>query len=361
MGSQRRPQATLWSSLGKNEVTEQDHVVFSEIARTPEGLDGERTDLRPRTFDEYPGQERVVENLKIYTQAARLRGKMLDHVLLHGPPGLGKTTLAGIIAQTMDCALKITAGPVIERPADLMGLLANLESNTVLFIDEIHRLPSHVEEVLYSAMEDGRLDVMIGQGPSARSVSFDLKPFTLIGATTRAGALSAPLRDRFGIVEHLDYYSAESLSRIIARSSRLLQMQLESSAALLLAERCRGTPRIANMLLKRVMDFALVNNKSQIDVEVVEKALVRLGVDTRGLARMDRELMRVMRDRHEGGPVGLESIAAALHEEKTTLEDVYEPYLVAIGFVHRTSRGRQLSNAGAAHLKDVEARFGAEF
>ncbi|MEY4066061.1 MAG: hypothetical protein RIR26_2269, partial [Pseudomonadota bacterium] len=188
-------------------MTEQDHIVFSEVARIPDGQESERTDLRPRSFDEYPGQERVVDNLKIYTQAARLRGQMLDHVLLHGPPGLGKTTLAGIIAHTMDCSLKITAGPVIERPADLMGLLANLEPNTVLFIDEIHRLPSHVEEVLYSAMEDGRLDVMIGQGPSARSISFDLKPFTLIGATTRAGALSAPLRDRFGIVEHLDYYT----------------------------------------------------------------------------------------------------------------------------------------------------------
>lgn len=340
---------------------DQDHVVFSEIARQPEGFEAERTDLRPRTFDEYPGQERVVENLKIYTQAARLRGKMLDHVLLHGPPGLGKTTLAGIIAQTMDCTLKITAGPVIERPADLMGLLANLDTNTVLFIDEIHRLPSHVEEVLYSAMEDGRLDVMIGQGPSARSVSFDLKPFTLIGATTRAGSLSAPLRDRFGIVEHLDYYSSESLSRIVLRSARLLNMQLDERASLLLAERCRGTPRIANMLLRRVMDFALVNNQVTINVDVVEKALQRLGVDTKGLARMDRDFLRVMRDRYEGGPVGLESIAAALHEEKNTLEDVYEPYLVAIGFVHRSPRGRQLSQLGSNHLKDVETRFGLNF
>ena len=342
-------------------MIDQDHVVFSEITRQPDAFEGERTDLRPKTFDEYPGQERVVENLKIYTQAARLRGKMLDHVLLHGPPGLGKTTLAGIIAQTMDCVLKITAGPVIERPADLMGLLANLESNTVLFIDEIHRLPSHVEEVLYSAMEDGRLDVMIGQGPSARSVSFDLKPFTLIGATTRAGSLSAPLRDRFGIVEHLDYYSPASLSRIVARSARLLNTNLNESAALMLAERCRGTPRIANMLLKRVMDFAIVNSQSTIDADVVEKALVRLGVDPKGLARMDRDFLRVMRDRYDGGPVGLESIAAALHEEKSTLEDVYEPYLVAIGFVHRTPRGRQLSNLGTAHLKELESRFGMNF
>jgi Holliday junction DNA helicase RuvB len=261
----------------------------------------------------------------------------------------------------MDCSLKITAGPVIERPADLMGLLANLESNTVLFIDEIHRLPSHVEEVLYSAMEDGRLDVMIGQGPSARSVSFDLKPFTLIGATTRAGALSAPLRDRFGIVEHLDYYSTQSLGLIIRRSARLLNLHLDEAAALVLAARCRGTPRIANMLLKRVMDFALVNGKQTIDVEGVEGALARLGVDTRGLARMDREFLRIMRDRHDGGPVGLESIAAALHEEKTTLEDVYEPYLVSIGFINRTPRGRTLSASGSTHLKETEAQFGPAF
>jgi Holliday junction DNA helicase RuvB len=342
-------------------VTEQDHIVFSEVARIPEGMESERTDLRPRSFDEYPGQERVVENLKIYTQAARLRGKMLDHVLLHGPPGLGKTTLAGIIAHTMDCSLKITAGPVIERPADLMGLLANLEPHTVLFIDEIHRLPSHVEEVLYSAMEDGRLDVMIGQGPSARSISFDLKPFTLIGATTRAGALSAPLRDRFGIVEHLDYYTPESLSLIISRSARLLGIRLDDAAALLLASRCRGTPRIANMLLRRVMDFAIVTGRDAVDAQTVENALERLGVDTRGLARMDREFLRTMRDRHEGGPVGLEAIAAALHEEKTTLEDVYEPYLVSVGFVNRTPRGRQLSALGREHLTATERRFGPQF
>lgn len=342
-------------------MIDQEHLVFSEMARQNEAPEQERTDLRPRSFDEYPGQERVVENLKVYTEAARLRGAMLDHVLLHGPPGLGKTTLAGIIAHTLGCSLKITAGPVIERPADLMGLLANIESNTVLFIDEIHRLPAHVEEVLYSAMEDGRIDVMIGQGPSARSISFDLKPFTLIGATTRAGSLSAPLRDRFGIVEHLDYYSPESLGKIIRRSAALLQYELESEAAEVLACRCRGTPRIANMLLRRVMDFALVSRVTCIDATVVNQALSKLRVDTRGLGRMDREFLKVMRDRHDGGPVGLESIAAALHEEKSTLEDVYEPYLVAIGFVNRTPRGRQLSNLGLSHLKDVESQFGRDF
>lgn len=340
---------------------EHDNVVFSEVARTADAIETERTDLRPHSFDEYPGQERVVENLKIYTQAAKLRGKMLDHVLLHGPPGLGKTTLAGIIAQTMECTLKMTAGPVIERPADLMGVLANLESNSVLFIDEIHRLPSHVEEVLYSAMEDGRLDVMIGQGASARSISFDLKPFTLIGATTRAGSLSAPLRDRFGIVEHLDYYSHESLAKIISRSSGILSIPIDAGGAATLASRCRGTPRIANMLLRRVMDFALVNGQKIIDTECAQSALIRLGVDTRGLARMDREFLRTMRDRHDGGPVGLEAIAAALHEERTTLEDVYEPYLVSIGFVHRTPRGRQLSSAGSAHLAEMERQFGTGF
>lgn len=342
-------------------MIDQEHLVFSEMARQNEAPEQERTDLRPRSFDEYPGQERVVENLKVYTEAARLRGAMLDHVLLHGPPGLGKTTLAGIIAHTLGCSLKITAGPVIERPADLMGLLANIESNTVLFIDEIHRLPAHVEEVLYSAMEDGRIDVMIGQGPSARSISFDLKPFTLIGATTRAGSLSAPLRDRFGIVEHLDYYSPESLGKIIRRSAALLQYELESEAAEVLACRCRGTPRIANMLLRRVMDFALVSRVTCIGATVVNQALSKLRVDTRGLGRMDREFLKVMRDRHDGGPVGLESIAAALHEEKSTLEDVYEPYLVAIGFVNRTPRGRQLSNLGLSHLKDVESQFGRDF
>jgi Holliday junction DNA helicase RuvB len=242
-----------------------------------------------------------------------------------------------------------------------MGLLANIESNTVLFIDEIHRLPAHVEEVLYSAMEDGRIDVMIGQGPSARSISFDLKPFTLVGATTRAGALSAPLRDRFGIVEHLDYYSTESLVKIIGRSAGLLNYQLDTDAAHVLASRCRGTPRIANMLLKRVMDFALVSDATSIDTKLANLALSQLGVDMRGLGRMDREFLKVMRDRHEGGPVGLESIAAALHEEKTTLEDVYEPYLVSIGFVNRTPRGRQLSQLALNHLKAVESQFGAEF
>jgi Holliday junction DNA helicase RuvB len=306
--------------------------------------------LRPKNFDEYPGQERVCENLKVYTQAAKLRGKMLDHCLFHGPPGLGKTTLAGIVAETMGYQIKVTSGPVIERAADLMGILASIESKTILFIDEIHRLPSNVEEILYSAMEDMRLDILIGQGPTARTVKFDLPPFCIIGATTKAGAISAPLRDRFGIQEHLDFYSPESLTKILMRSAKIMNAQLENEAAFLLSTRCRGTPRIANQLLKRILDFALVSNKISIDCDVVNLALKRLGVDSEGLCIMDRDFLKIMKDRYQGGPVGLDAIAAALNEEKSTLEDVYEPYLVYRGFVLRTARGRMLSDLGKKHL-----------
>ncbi|WP_222435638.1 Holliday junction branch migration DNA helicase RuvB [Fluviispira vulneris] len=306
--------------------------------------------LRPKSFEDYPGQERICENLKIYTKAAKMRGKMLDHCLFHGPPGLGKTTLAGIIAENMECQIKITSGPVIERAADLMGILASLESKTILFIDEIHRLPANVEEILYSAMEDMRLDILIGQGPTARTVKFDLPPFCLIGATTRAGSISAPLRDRFGIQEHLDYYSNESLCKIIMRSARIMHTNIEESAAQCLAKRCRGTPRIANQLLRRVLDFALVANKTIIDVEIIDRALERLGVDCEGLSHMDRDFLRIMHERYNGGPVGLEAISAALNEEKSTLEDVYEPYLVYRGFILRTARGRMLSPLGKEHL-----------
>ena len=306
--------------------------------------------LRPKNFDEYPGQERVCENLKVYTQAAKLRGKMLDHCLFHGPPGLGKTTLAGIVAETMGYQIKVTSGPVIERAADLMGILASIESKTILFIDEIHRLPSNVEEILYSAMEDMRLDILIGQGPTARTVKFDLPPFCIIGATTKAGAISAPLRDRFGIQEHLDFYSPESLTKILMRSAKIMNAQLENEAAFLLSTRCRGTPRIANQLLKRILDFALVSNKISIDCDVVNLALKRLGVDSEGLCIMDRDFLKILKDRYQGGPVGLDAIAAALNEEKSTLEDVYEPYLVYRGFVLRTARGRMLSDLGKNHL-----------
>ena len=304
--------------------------------------------LRPKNFDEYPGQERVCENLKVYTQAAKLRGKMLDHCLFHGPPGLGKTTLAGIVAETMGYQIKVTSGPVIERAADLMGILASIESKTILFIDEIHRLPSNVEEILYSAMEDMRLDILIGQGPTARTVKFDLPPFCIIGATTKAGAISAPLRDRFGIQEHRDFYSPESLTKRFMRRAKIMNAQLENEAAFLLSTRCRGTPRIANQLLKRILDFA--SNKISIDCDVVNLALKRLGVDSEGLCIMDRDFLKIMKDRYQGGPVGLDAIAAALNEEKSTLEDVYEPYLVYRGFVLRTARGRMLSDLGKNHL-----------
>jgi Holliday junction DNA helicase RuvB len=244
----------------------------------------------------------------------------------------------------------VTSGPVIERTADLMGILANLEPNTILFIDEIHRLPSNVEEILYSAMEDMRLDVLVGQGPAARTVKFDLPPFCLIGATTRAGAISAPLRDRFGIQEHLDYYSHESLCKIILRSAALMFSPIHENAAFSLAKRCRGTPRIANQLLRRVLDFALVADKKVIDEEIVHDSLDRLGVDIEGLTRMDRDFLKIIEERYDGGPVGLEAIAAALNEEKSTLEDVYEPYLVYRGFVLRTTRGRMISETGKKHL-----------
>lgn len=332
----------------------ENEIILPELAAT--SIEP-HVNLRPKSFDEYPGQERVCENLKIYTKAAQLRGKMLDHCLFHGPPGLGKTTLAGIIAETMGYQFKVTAGPVIERPADLMGILASLESKTILFIDEIHRLPANVEEILYSAMEDMRLDILIGQGPTARTVKFDLPPFCIIGATTRAGAISAPLRDRFGIQEHLDFYSPTALSQILLRSAKIMQSTLTEEAALELAKRCRGTPRIANQLLKRVLDFALVLEKNYIDIEVIRLALDRLGVDHEGLSNMDRDFLTIMLERYAGGPVGLEAIAAALNEEKSTLEDVYEPYLVYRGFVLRSARGRVLSTTGKSHLEQIRSRY----
>jgi Holliday junction DNA helicase RuvB len=307
--------------------------------------------LRPKCFEDYPGQDEICQNLKIYTQAAKKRKKMLDHCLFHGPPGLGKTTLAGIMAEVMGYQMKMTSGPVIERGADLMGILANLEPNTILFIDEIHRLPSNVEEILYSAMEDLRLDVLVGQGPAARTVKFDLPPFCLIGATTRAGSISAPLRDRFGIQEHLNYYSHEALGKIILRSAGLMGVKISELGAYHLAKRCRGTPRIANQLLRRVLDFALVADLHEIDEAIVSSSLARLGIDEEGLTRMDREFLSIMQDRYDGGPVGLEAIAAALNEERNTLEDVYEPYLVYRGFVLRTSRGRSLSESGKKHIQ----------
>lgn len=322
-------------------------VILPEMARDPVEP---YANLRPRSFAEYPGQETVCENLKIYTKAAKLRGQMLDHCLFHGPPGLGKTTLAGIIAQEMNYQFKVTSGPVIEKAADLMGILASLEPNSILFIDEIHRLPSHIEEFLYSAMEDMRLDVLVGQGTAARTIKMDLTPFCLIGATTRSGAISAPLRDRFGIQEHLEYYDASALTKIILRSAKIMNVSIEEEAAFILASRARGTPRIANQLLRRVLDFAIVADKKVIDDYIVKSALSRLSVDNEGLGRRDRDFLTVIRDHYHGGPVGLDALAASLNEERTTLEDVYEPYLVHKGFILRTARGRVLSRKGEEHL-----------
>ncbi len=306
--------------------------------------------LRPRTLDEYIGQTKVKENLSIYIEAARSRGEALDHVLLYGPPGLGKTTLAGIIANEMGVNFRVTSGPAIEKPKDLAALLTNLNEGDVLFIDEIHRMNRSVEEVLYPAMEDNALDIIIGQGPSARSIRIDLPQFTLVGATTRAGQLSAPLRDRFGVVLRLELYSPEELSSIVKRSAGILKIETDEQGALQIASRSRGTPRIANRLLKRSRDFAQVLGNGVITGESADLALNRLEVDPLGLDSIDRLLLTSMIRNYNGGPVGLETIAAAIGEEAITIEDVCEPYLMQIGFLSRTPRGRMVTPAAYKHL-----------
>lgn len=306
--------------------------------------------LRPKYFNEYIGQREAKDNLNIYIQATKQRGEALDHVLLYGPPGLGKTTLAGIIANELGVNFRITSGPAIEKAGDLASILTNLDEHDVLFIDEIHRLSRSVEEVLYSAMEDYALDIIIGKGPSARSVRIELPKFTLVGATTRAGALAAPLRDRFGIVSRLEYYKQEELEFIVTRAADILNIGIEQAGASEIARRSRGTPRIANRLLKRVRDFAQVVGNGVITADIADEALKRLHVDKMGLDRIDRRVLKCIIENYDGGPVGIETIAAAVSEEKDTIEDVYEPYLMQLGFLGRTPRGRVATKLAYDHL-----------
>ena len=320
------------------------------VAMDEQQADAWQYSLRPRKLNEYIGQDKVKENLSIFVKAALSREEALDHVLLYGPPGLGKTTLAGIIANELGVNFRVTSGPAIERSGDLAALLTNLGERDVLFIDEIHRLSRSVEEVLYSAMEDFALDIIIGKGPSARSIRLDIAPFTLIGATTKAGALAAPLRDRFGVISRLEYYEPEALVHIIKRAAEILEIPIEERGAMEIARRSRGTPRVANRLLKRVRDFAQIEGDGIVTDVLADKALEMLEVDKAGLDHTDRRMLDAMIRKFAGGPVGLDTLAASISEETDTIEDVYEPYLLQLGFINRTPRGRVVTRAGYAHM-----------
>ena len=319
----------------------------------------DRSGQRPRSFDDYPGQDAARENLKVYVQAARKRGEPLDHVLLHGPPGLGKTTLAHILAHELGVSFSCTSGPSVERPGDLAGILAGLEPGSLLFIDEIHRLSIQVEEVLYSAMEDFAIDLVVGQGPSARTVRMDIAPFTLVGATTRLSSLSRPFLSRFGIQERLIFYDVASLTLILERSAGLAGLSLSGEGAVEIARRSRGTPRIANRLLRRARDFALVAGDGGINRAAVCNALERLDIDMAGLDALDRQILEMICERYKGGPVGIEALSVSLGEEKSTIEDVYEPYLVSMGYLMRSPRGRQVTQKGRSHLEGLRLPDGS--
>ena len=336
-----------------------DKRVMSAAAASPNEEAVERA-LRPKLFDEYVGQTKVREQLEIFIGAAKMRNEAMDHVLLFGPPGLGKTTLSHIIAHELGVNLRQTSGPVLEKPKDLAALLTNLEKNDVLFIDEIHRLSPVVEEILYPALEDFQIDIMIGEGPSARSIKLDLQPFTLVGATTRAGMLTNPLRDRFGIVSRLEFYSSEELARIVKRSAKLLNVPTDEEGGFEIARRSRGTPRIANRLLRRVRDFADVKGKGRITLDIANSALKMLDVDPQGLDIMDRKMLEAVIHRFDGGPVGLDNIAASIGEERDTIEDVIEPYLIQQGYLQRTPRGRIATLAAYRHLGVLPPKNSAE-
>ena len=321
----------------------------SQINMSPEEKELENN-LRPNSFDEFSGQDQIIENLKIFVQASNQRGDALDHTLFHGPPGLGKTTLAHILARELKVAVKVTSGPILDKPADLAGLLTNLEERDVLFIDEIHRLSPVVEEYLYSAMEDYKIDIMIESGPNARSVEINLNPFTLIGATTRSGLLTAPMRARFGIRSRLEYYSSEVLSTIVERSAKILDLKISMEAAIEIAGRSRGTPRIANSLLRRIRDFAQIKGNGSVDISITKSSLKALNVDINGLDEMDNKILTTIIDKFAGGPVGITTLSTAVSENSETIEEVYEPFLIQQGFIMRTPRGRQVTELAYKHL-----------